>query len=92
MKTIDYNELDIISYNHNSGSFAEIDKCIFNGEIYALKRFTNGKYQEFDLPKRRIASNGVIVNKYEHTFYDEDNNLCILISDKNIKYMKELFE
>jgi hypothetical protein len=37
MKTIDYNELDIISYNHNSGSFAEIDKCIFNGEIYALK-------------------------------------------------------
>ena len=43
MKTIDYNELDIISYNHNSGSFAEIDKCIFNGEIYALKRLGKTK-------------------------------------------------
>ena len=53
MKTIDYNELDIISYNHNSGSFAEIDKCIFNGEIYALKRFTNGKYLN---GKRRTIS------------------------------------
>lgn len=44
MKTIDYNELDIISYNCNEGTYSEIDKCIFNGEIYALKRFTNGKY------------------------------------------------
>ncbi len=44
MKTIDYNELDIISYNCNEGTYSKIDKCIFNGEIYALKRFTNGKY------------------------------------------------
>lgn len=44
MKTINYNELDIISYNCNEGTYSKIDKCIFNGEIYALKRFTNGKY------------------------------------------------
>lgn len=44
IKTINYNELDIISYNCNEGTYSKIDKCIFNGEIYALKRFTNGKY------------------------------------------------
>jgi hypothetical protein len=54
--------------------------------------FTSGKYQEFDLPKQRIASNGKLINKLERNFYDEKNNLCIVISDKNIKYMKELFE
>lgn len=48
MKTIDYNELDIISYNHNSGSFAEIDKCIFNGEVYALKRFISKRQKKKD--------------------------------------------
>ncbi len=54
--------------------------------------FTSGKYQEFDLPKQRIASNGKLINKLERNFYDEKNNLCIVISDKNIKYIKELFE
>ena len=54
--------------------------------------FTSGKYQEFDLPKQRIASNGKLINKLEKNFYDEKNNLCIIISDKNIKYVKELFE
>ena len=27
--------------------------------------FTNGKYQEFELPKRRIANQGMVINKYE---------------------------
>ena len=54
--------------------------------------FTNGKYQEFELPKRRIANQGMVINKYENAFFDEDNNLCILITDKNLKYKKELFE
>lgn len=77
----------------NSNGNKLINNLISNKTIIKIGiSFTNGKYQEFDLPKRRIANNGVIVNKYEHTFYDEDNNLCILISDKNIKYMKELFE
>ena len=54
--------------------------------------FTSGKYQEFDLPKQRVASNGKLINKLERNFYDDQNNLCIVVSDKNIKYIKELFE
>lgn len=41
MKTIDYNELNIISYNHNSDGFAEIDKCIFNGDEPSIINFDN---------------------------------------------------
>ena len=54
--------------------------------------FTSGKYQEFDLPKQRVASNGKLINKLERNFYDDQNNLCIIVSDKKIKYAKELFE
>ena len=54
--------------------------------------FTSGKYQEFDLPKQRVASNGKLINKLEKNFYDDQNNLCIIVSDKKIKYAKELFE
>ena len=52
--------------------------------------FTNGGYQEFQLAKKRIAANGKIQNHYQDTFYD-NNDLCILITDKNIKYKKNLF-
>jgi hypothetical protein len=54
--------------------------------------FTSGKYQEFDLPKQRIANEGKLINKLEKNFYDDKDNLCIVISDKKIKYIKELFE
>lgn len=54
--------------------------------------FTSGKYQEFDLPKQRIANDGKLINKLEKNFYDDKDNLCIVISDKKIKYIKELFE
>lgn len=53
--------------------------------------FTNGKYILFNIAKKRIAENGLLENRYEESFKDEDNNLCIIITDKNIKYKKELF-
>lgn len=61
-------------------------KDIINISIH----FTNGKEQVFDIPKRRVQMDGILINKYEETFFDNDD-LCIIISDKNIKYKKELF-
>jgi len=52
--------------------------------------FTNGKTQKFTIPKKRIQEDGVLVNKYEDAFDDEDD-LCIIICDKDIRYKKELF-
>ena len=52
--------------------------------------FTNGGYQEFQLAKKRVASNGKIQNSYEDTFY-ENEDLCIIITNKNIKYKENLF-
>ena len=52
--------------------------------------FTNGKTQVFEIPKRRVQEDGKLVNKYEEVFLDEED-LCIIISDKKIKYKKELF-
>lgn len=53
--------------------------------------FTNGKYILFNLSKRRVAEKGILENKYEESFKDDDNNLCIIVTDKKIKYKKELF-
>lgn len=52
--------------------------------------FTNGKIQCFDLPKKRIVNNGAMENKYQTCFYENDN-LCILISDKNVKFKENFF-
>lgn len=52
--------------------------------------FTNGGYQEFQLAKKRIANNGKIQNSYEDAFF-ENEDLCIIVTDKNIKYKKNLF-
>lgn len=52
--------------------------------------FTNGGYQEFQLAKKRVASNGKIQNSYEDVFY-QNEDLCIIITSKNIKYKENLF-
>lgn len=52
--------------------------------------FTNGKRQEFEIPKKRVANNGVMENKYEEIFNFEDAT-GILITDKSLKYKEELF-
>lgn len=52
--------------------------------------FTNGLRQEFLIPKKRVANNGVMENKYEEVFELEDG-FGIIVTDKNLKYKKELF-
>ena len=53
--------------------------------------FKNGEKQDFELIKRRIAKNGILENTYEDAYLDDNNDLCIMVTDKNIKYKKELF-
>ena len=52
--------------------------------------FTNGKRQEFEIPKKRIANNGVMENKFEEILELTDG-FGIIVTDKNLKYKKELF-
>lgn len=52
--------------------------------------FTNGSKQNFKIAKKRVVNNGTTENIYQDTFFDEEN-LCIMITDKKIKYKKELF-
>lgn len=52
--------------------------------------FTNGNRQAFVIPKKRVANNGVMENKYEE-IYKLDDGFGIIVTDKNLKYKKELF-
>lgn len=53
-------------------------------------KFTNGKYQDFELATKRVLNDGVLENVFQKSF-KLDGNLCILISDKRIKFMDNLF-
>lgn len=53
--------------------------------------FKNGGKQDFELIKRRIAKNGLLENSYEDAYLDDNNDLCIMVTDKDIRYKKELF-
>lgn len=74
-------------------TYQAIDRLLNKPDVVNVRiNFTNGNTQEFDIAKKRVQDNGKLINKYEDVFLDkEDNNLCILISDKNLKYKKELF-
>ena len=48
--------------------------------------FKNNQKQSFDLVKRRVAKNGLLENTYEDAYLDNNNDLCIMVTDKNIKY------
>ena len=68
-----------------------INRLVSKKDITSIAiHFTNGKTQLFDIPKKRIQQDGVLINKYEDAFFD-DEDLCIIISDKDIRYKKELF-
>lgn len=59
--------------------------------IHVTINFNNGHKQAFELAKRRIAKNGILENTYEDAYLDSNNDLCIMVTDKNIRYKKELF-
>jgi hypothetical protein len=68
-----------------------INRLITKPDITGIAiHFTNGKTQVFDIPKKRVQKDGLLINKYEDAFLD-DEDLCIVISSKEIKYKKELF-
>lgn len=52
--------------------------------------FTNGLKQEFEIPKKRIANNGIMENKFEEVL-ELNDGFGIIVTDKNLKYKKELF-
>jgi hypothetical protein len=52
--------------------------------------FSNGLVQKFQLSKRRVASEGKLINKYEEII-EIENDLCMIITNLNIKFKKELF-
>lgn len=52
--------------------------------------FTNGQKQDFEIPKKRVANNGVMENKFEEIL-ELDDGFGIIVTDKNLKYKKELF-
>ena len=69
-----------------------VDRILKQKDIVKIGiNFNNGAYQEFDIAKRRIVNDGLLENKYEEVFLDENNDLCILICDKALKYKKNLF-
>lgn len=77
---------------HNNDMHNEIINRLYQKkDIIKIELFfTNGTSQEIILPKKRIICEGIMHNKYEHTHMIE-NDLCILISDKKIKYIENLF-
>ena len=53
--------------------------------------FTDGTSEGFNIPVDRKLHNKRLINAYEEAALVEDN-LCILITDKKIRYKKNLFE
>lgn len=69
-----------------------IEEMNSNKNITKVKlNFMNGLTQEFELSKKRIVNNGVLENKYQQTHINPEGDLCILITDKKIKYKENLF-
>ncbi len=79
-----YNELNEISENIYTRLLKRKDV------VSIIISFTNGRKQEFEIVKKRIASNGTMINKFEDIF-EFDDSFGIVITDKNLKYKKELF-
>jgi hypothetical protein len=76
----------------NEGTIYSLQRLLKKKDIVKITiNFKNGKKQDFELTKRRIAKNGMLENLYEDAYLDDNNNLCIMVTDKNIKYKKELF-
>lgn len=82
----------MIKINSNSNEIASVyQRLASKKDIIGITLcFTNGSRQAFDIPKKRIASKGVMENKYED-IYQIGDDLGIIITDKNIRYKKELF-
>lgn len=84
--------IKIKNEENDSESIIVLQRLLKKKDIIKVTiNFKNGEKQDFELIKRRIAKNGVLENTYEDAYLDDNNDLCIMVTDKNIKYKKELF-
>ncbi len=77
----------------NSKSVEEIVQRLYKKQdiVNVSVNFTDGTSESFRIPVEKKLNNKKLVNSYEDATLVE-NNLCILITDKKIKYKKNLFE
>ena len=76
----------------NEGTIYSLQRLLKKKDIVKVTiNFNNGVKQDFELAKRRIAHDGLLENIYEDTYIDSNDDLCIMVTDKNIRYKKELF-
>ena len=76
---------------NNQESFLAHERLSSRKDIIKVTiHFINGISQDFDLAKKRVVKDGKLENICEEIFYLEED-LCIIISDKKIKYAKNLF-
>lgn len=69
-----------------------IDRLYKKQDIVNISiNFTNGSTETFNIPVDRKLDNKKLINTYEDATIIDDN-LCILVTDKNIRYKKNLFE
>ena len=78
--------------NHDDEDNAVINRLLKKKDIVNVGiNFSNGKYLLFNIAKKRVNDKGLLENTCEDAFKDENNNLCIMVTDMKIKYKKELF-
>lgn len=78
--------------DENNESLIILQRLLKKKDIIKVTiNFVNGEKQDFELAKRRIAKNGLLENTYEDAYLDNNNDLCIMVTDKQVKYKKELF-
>ena len=75
-----------------AGDMLNSYKRLFNKKdiVEVCLSFTNGSKQQFEIPKKRIANNGIMENKFEEVL-ELDDGFGIIVTDKKLKYKKELF-
>jgi len=75
----DIEMIDTVNKIRNKNNISTVELC-----------FTNGYRQSFRVPKKRVVKDGKMQNTCEELF-EFDDSLGIVITDKNLKYKKELF-
>ena len=80
-----------IKKENNQESYLAQDRLYSRKDIIKVTvTLINGLRQEFELSKRRVVDHGPLENQYETTFM-QDEDLCIVVSDKKVKYLENLF-
>lgn len=80
-----------ILHANNQESYLAQERLLSRRDIIKVTiTLINGIRQDFELSKRRVVQNGPLENVYEKTFM-QDEDLCIIVTDKKIRYVENLF-